>query len=304
MPNYTCKLCNFQTTNKKNYTGHIITKKHQKKVQDATRAQPGLSTVSPRDASPKIYTCNLFDVGFKRLCNLSRHKKICINTIQADTITNNEVINLKKENDSLKKQNDIYQKQLEIFTDLLKTKMAPTNVNNLTYVINNYGAAPELKQLESYTHIHNAKTMSISEVLIMYWQQGTLCKFIGDFLVNEYAKKNGDKQSMWTSDTSRFTYIINELQETGKIKWTMDKKGIKVKKYIVTPLLEYLRKKLESYVDDNSMKSDTHILIKLKVIIELFNIIDKEILADDIIRYIAPYFCLLKEDDDVKQIKI
>jgi hypothetical protein len=120
--------------------------------------------------------------------------------------------------------------------------------------------------------------------------------------VKAYSQSKDKDQSLYSSDTSRLTYIINELQECGKIKWTVDKKGIKVKKYVITPLLEYLRTKLEKYVNKNSTKSSTHVLIKLQAVMKLFELIDKEILANNIVRYIAPYFCLLKDENDSKQI--
>jgi hypothetical protein len=137
----------------------------------------------------------------------------------------------------------------------------------------------------------------------MYYEQGTLCKFIGDFLVNIYSKKNAINQSMWNSDTSRLTYIVNELQESGKIRWVRDKKGLKVKQYVIKPLLEYLLGELQKYMNKYSMKTDVNILSKLQIVVEIYPLIEKDILADDIVRYMAPYFCLLREEDNIKQIE-
>jgi hypothetical protein len=145
--------------------------------------------------------------------------------------------------------------------------------------------------------------MTLPQVLIMYHQNNTLCRFIGKFLVNAYVKKEGN-QSRWSSDTSRLTYIVNELQESGKIRWVLDKKGVKIKKYVINPLLEYLRKEIENYIDENSFCTTKQGLNRLQAATEIYTIIDKEILANGIVKYMAPYFTLMKEDNNVKLIKI
>ena len=53
-------------------------------------------------------------------------------------------------------------------------------------------------------------------------------------------KDNPSDQSIWSTDTSRLTCIINELvgDET---QWRTDKNGEKFKKLVITPILEYLK---------------------------------------------------------------
>lgn len=309
MSKYSCDICSFKTGNKTDYSRHSRTKKHKEKVKETTK-----NTIGTQDTYIKtenIHKCPFCNNVYSNSSSLARHKKACgvkqeiiKEKEKDDMINNNELNTLKKENERLQKQNEIYEKQLETFTELLKTKMNPTNVNNLTYIINNYDSAPQLKKLESYKQIHNAKTVSLVDLIILYYEQNTLCKFIGDFLIGSYLKKNDDDQSMWNTDTSRLTYIVNELQESGKIKWVMDKKGIKVKEYVIMPLLEYLLDELTKYVDKNSKKSETGIVNKLSTITNIYPLIKKEILADDIVRYIAPYFYLHKENNKLKQIEI
>lgn len=294
MLKYNCEKCEFQTNNKTDYKRHNGTKKHIEKVCNDASKSKTLPIKVQNDSKPiEKYTCQYCQSSYSSQSNLTKHMKKCANKQIKDA-----------EMDTLKKENEKLKEQVELFLEIIKSTMTVGSVNNLTYIINNYGSAPPLKQLTSYGHIHTAKTMSLVDVLIMYHREGTLCKFIGDFLVNSYLKKEADRQSMWSTDVSRLTYIVNELHESGKIKWVMDKKGIKVKKYVICPLLDYLLNELKKYVKVNSRTTKLEIVNNLQTILEMYTIFDKDILANDIIRYMAPYFCLMREDDDnIKQIE-
>jgi hypothetical protein len=67
-PLFNCELCKFKTHNKKDYKRHILTKKHNDKIND--NISPKKSPIS------KIYECECKKV-FKYASNLSRHKKNC-----------------------------------------------------------------------------------------------------------------------------------------------------------------------------------------------------------------------------------
>ena len=105
-----------------------------------------------------------------------------------------------------------------------------------------------------------------------------------------------------SSDTSRFTYIINELKECGKIRWTIDKKGVKIKKYVINPLLEYMQEKIGEYMNENSMVTSKAALLRLQASVEIYDILDKGTLASDIVKYLAPYFCVMKEEETKKNL--
>lgn len=337
MSKYTCVLCVFSSNRKTDYTRHIGTIKHLEKVAESTTDSNEFQQIPIQVDSTNKYKCLYCTNKYSTQSNVTKHMKRC--GIKEEIIKEKDIIikeilqekdiaiketefnalkekcellqkekdqyqkQLEKEKEQCQKEKEQYQRQLEMFTDLLKTKMLPSNVNNLTYIVNNYYSAPQLKKLQSYADIHDSDLISLVEVLVMYHQQGTLCKFIGDFLVSKYAKKNAEEQSIWNSDTSRLTYIVNDLQESGKIKWIMDKKGIKVKQYVITPLLEYLHGELQKYVKNNSHKTQSNVLNNLTAITEIHEIITKDILANEIVKYMAPYFCLMKDDDSVKQIE-
>jgi hypothetical protein len=51
---------------------------------------------------------------------------------------------------------------------------------------------------------------------------------------------------MWNTDATRFHYIVRDLI-TEKVDWTIDKNGIKIKEYVITPILTYIRAEIVEY---------------------------------------------------------
>ena len=71
VPKYECINCVYKTNNKKDYSKHLATLKHQKHVQ----IQP-LTTEYPQKI-PTCYKCVYCDKIYKYRDGLWRHKKIC-----------------------------------------------------------------------------------------------------------------------------------------------------------------------------------------------------------------------------------
>ena len=108
------------------------------------------------------------------------------------------------------------------------------------------------------------------------------------------------KQSIWVSDITRLTYIIKETSQSTISQWYYDYKGHKTKIYIIDPLLQYIKNYCLKYIEKNKLFYDNFDKIadqclinyeKNKIILGvIITEIDNENLANDIIRYIAPYF--------------
>ena len=52
--------------------------------------------------------------------------------------------------------------------------------------------------------------MTLIDVISMYHYDGRLVSFIGDYITKAYTYDNSKNQSIWSTDLSRLTYIINE----------------------------------------------------------------------------------------------
>lgn len=106
--NYLCDCCDYITSNKKDYTKHLLTAKH-KKANNAN------------DVSIKIYECNCGRI-YKHLSSYSRHKKKCFSEYENDSVTKNPQKNNPKENNAENINSDAFLellKQNQEFKQLL-----------------------------------------------------------------------------------------------------------------------------------------------------------------------------------------
>lgn len=309
MPLYECNPCGFSTPKKTDYSRHIKTNKHREKVNEQNKTKnTNLSRISEDSSSTEeiiLFQCNFCGSKFTRLCNLRRHEKNCIKSKLKDK--DQEMSDLKKESENntlkqkielLEKQNENYLQQINSFADFLKQTSTPQTVNNLTFIVNNYTSTPVLLESKSHSKMNTAKTMSLVELVTMYYSDNVLVKFVGDYIVNEY-KKEPHEQSMWSSDASRLTYIIRK-SVNNKNMWAYDKKGLEIKKIVIDPALIYIKNELNKYIKKNTIAKTTNQINRLNNSVEIIRLINGGKLSNEINKYIAPEFAIreLKEIRD------
>ena len=253
------------------------------------------------------------------------------------------VYDLKYKNELLKKdltiqkekcQKELYKQKSEILEkyqtfaqDIAKTttKTAHVAVSGLAYAKKNYTTAPELKKLDEYDLGDDDE---LTELLLFYSREGKIAEYIGDFIIKFYKKDDPNNQSLWNTDTSRLTFIIRQIMKK-KNDWHYDKKGIKVCKIIINPLLDNIKTILKEYISDINDKiignkntdSDTDSEIydcesdykkahkeldnndKLKLVndqktaIQIITEINNKTLSEDIIKYISPRLSLVQDKE-------
>ena len=222
---------------------------------------------------------------------------------------------------TLKNENN-YQKQLiDSAGGIIKKSM-----NTLSYLLINHNNAPQLEALPDYSVISKNTEFLIND-LVHYHKKGTFNKYIGDFIIKQYKKDNPNLQALWSSDIERLNYFIRELinnngnnnidndniklkltdKKTGnstehQFNWVIDKKGIKVRKFIIDPLLKYIHDIGVKYLNEKNNEIEflekydaTKILINMQEIGIINCGIKNKTLACDINKYIAPYFYLNKD---------
>jgi len=306
MVQYTCELCSFISINKTNYNRHLLTKGHLEKVNNSTNDTHTIPKVYPTEKHI-IYKCIHCDNIFSNASSLGRHKKTC----SKSKLKDDEVKILKQqiiEKDKLYKKQikeikDNFNKQLESYEKLLTSVTSPQNVTNYNYILSNYLNVPALESKKSYANLLETNIMTLVDLIIMYYEQGRLVTFIGDYLVKEYLNEEPEKQSLWTTDLSRLTYIISEACKKNKNIWSYDKKGVKTKKIMIEPLLKYIRNELAKYAEDNSNSIETIMLKKLASIIQIINEIDGNLMIDKINKYISPKFIVKQNSIDFPMIE-
>jgi hypothetical protein len=310
MSNYECNLCNFVTKKQGNYNRHIKTNKHVEKViKDTTLVKQEQYRVSvdshttpirlPYDSKKEQIRCEYCDRSFTRCNNLGRHLKSCSRKQMqenklAETITllNSKLQQTEKESKQFQEENTYHKHLLNEAGGLVKK-----SVSALTYVVNNYGSAPmiELLDVDDLDDLEENNKKLVEDVISAY-KHKTLDKYLGDSIIKLYKKENPKDQSIWSTDTTRLTYLIKELMVNDSSSWIIDKKGTKTKSYLIDPLLKHIKSLIISY-QKNSTNLVTNaveiefILETSKNIIKIVNDIDDEVVSNNLLRYISTHLC-------------
>jgi len=323
---YLCKTCNYETDRQFCYKKHLATTKHSKKVAEDVKA----TSNAPRElitVSPNIFKCPYCNIIYTRANNLTRHKKICsdnfgengIKKIQELESKNNELMKELQFQQQLQqqqqKQQQELQKQQQDEINHLKTlinnagAVIKTSVSALSYVTQNYGDAPVLKKLKDYSYLQEIDIDSdddefdLSQLIINQHTDKTIVKYLGNIIVDAYKTEDPSKRSIWNSDSVRLTYMIRELINK-KPDWTVDKKGVKTTKYVIEPLLEYIRQLMADFIENNRLENFLHDsdwrmkrrMDNLKAAGEICLNIKNKSLEEQILKYIAPHFYLVKNE--------
>lgn len=313
---FKCIYCNYETDVKFCYEKHLTTKKHQEKVQEASKGTseiPG-SNLSNTDEI-KVYKCKYCKENYSTSGSLARHKKICEDKKLVEINYENEVNRYKELH-----QCDL--KEIKHLTNTVTILMAEnanlkslvnnagnvikTSMSTMSYVIQNYKDAPALASTKDFSALHYEQTNEeFVEDLVREHKHKLLGAYIGDFIVKMYKKDDPSEQSIWNSDTSRLTYVIREIIKK-KVDWRVDKKGIKTTDRIINPILSYVEKSVREYMETFDMDYDLcsakeaeKRMLKLKGAAEILTAIKDKVLSEDINRYIAPHFYLDKGDPTV-----
>ena len=321
MSNFECIICNYITKDKSNINRHVKSVKHLQKVLTETPKNilPLDSIPKTRQNSPKLaktpkipeigqnnskFVCDFCKNTFSRMCNLTRHVKIC-------THKNNEVDELKlklvqyekdmekyKDNaDHYKGEVDHYKEETNYYKQMLREAggLVKKSVGSLTYIVDNYENAPALQaiDMDEIKVLEDDEKKFIEDVLSAF-KHKTIGKYLGSLIIKIYKKDDPKIQSIWNTDDSRLTYLIKELFGNKSSNWVIDKKGVKTTEYLIDPLLLNIKKLLISYQKNLAIPELTHnsvemefILDNSKKIIELMNDIDDGIISKEILKYIS-----------------
>ena len=288
-----CKHCEYKTKDTSNYNRHIKSKKHLKKEYASVLIAPQNSPKLPKTPQKSKFICDFCNCDFSRNSNLTRHMKVCVTRgIELKKNTEeHEMEKLKMELDKYKEQSEKYKAETEYYRKLLDSysSFAPRTINSLTYIMNNYDKAPHIKALD----VDNIEVFSKDDIIYNY-RHKKLYRFLGDLVLSVYKKDDPSKQSIWTTDTSRLTYIIRELMEKNYTNWIIDKKGTRVKEYIIDPLMRNITKLLLTYQHNKTVdfkkyaqKHNIDLLDNYKTISDIFEEIEHKTLSEKILKYIA-----------------
>ena len=246
--------------------------------------------------------------------HINNHKNNEINGEYERKILEMEKQMLEKENEFLKKeikmkdqmieqqkQSFNEQKQVLLTDSKHNRKLCNKSMSNLEFLIKNYSQAPPLKAVDDYSCV--GSEVIFVRTLIASVRHSNMHKCLGDIVNTYYKKQNPEEQSNWNTDTERMHYIIKTPIENNN-GWVIDKKGIKMTKIIIEPLLEYVKalgKKYQQIIqkdikdndgDDSKCQFNLKDLSDLTTVVNAIN--EKKQIINDINRYIANHFYLDK----------
>lgn len=283
---FKCEKCNYESNDKSNYNRHIKSLAHINKSKNAFECVCGKK--------------------FAHQSGLSRHKKLCVGSSEYEN--DDKIDKLEGQMSELISKVEEVKNINGILIDLIKNNKITNNTYNISvknYIQQYYPDAPTLKGSIDYAKL-TYDGDELVDTLIYKYKHKCLYKYLGDFLVQCYKKADPAEQSVWSSDISRLTYLVKESMENKKSIWNHDYKGIKTQKCIIDPLLQYVKKSIETYWAKNinkeiPMNNNEVDVAALNERQQKFNItyaietgIDNGNLANEIIKYIASYLHLDK----------
>lgn len=289
---YTCELCDYTTLRLDHYKKHLKTQKHLKKVKETNKSGSKVfhpySVGIPKIAK-NPNSCLYCYQAFSSKSNLTRHLKYCSARLEAQ---NNLKQALSEKEKKLKEKDiKLQEKNKEIselkhlvlyFEDLLSMthRTLDKSVTAISYA-NMFLTSQQAKPLEEPSKkdlrllYHNKKypknekeykKIDFDERQKMYSRKlydnatyeyagGTkqLAEYVTDIIVEIYKKEDPKDQAVWNSDSARLNFIIREfIENTDIAKWQKDKKGVKVTKVIIDPIIDELKNVLEKEIVNSS----------------------------------------------------
>ena len=148
------------------------------------------------------------------------------------------------------------------------------------------------------------------EKLIYKQKKKILDEYLGKIIVKHYKKKDLEQQSIFNSDTSRLTYIIRELFDNKTIDWKIDKKGVRTINCIIKPFLKHIDGLIVDYIQARTTFNP--VTVKADDLIDKFDNLEHgnailtairtNVLVEEVLKKIAPYFYFIKTDDGKKNL--
>lgn len=327
---YCCESCNYKTNNAKNWYSHKKSIKHiTLSNNDETNNNINNETnnnINDDKNNLLIEKLKSAETIVDMLKKQIEDKNMQIKKLETDNKK------LKEQNNYFIKELQLEKRELKDKL-LLEQDYSKQVINNagtivnksistLQYITQNYNTAPRLMALEDYSNISENDNKLIDN-LIYYQNKGTLHEYIGNYIVENYKKNDPKTQAIWNTDTDRLNYVIRELlyknidktdqiiieeihennikqhkldklDKLDKLEWIVDKKGNRVCKQIIEPILSYIKTKCIDFINkyNNDIRISTNsgkIYKKMETLADINTNILNNDLSKNINKYISSH---------------
>ena len=225
---YNCKKCKYSTTDKRDYTKHMTTKKHMRKVGKIKKA------ISPTCAN-KMFVCAKCNKSYKYRSGLSRHLKKC----DFDEDDEFEVVPKKKEAKEGEEEYGVLiniikeqQKQLNETHKLLEKTIESNNEmipkignNNNNKISINVFLNEQCKGAMNLTDFVDKLTISVEDLI--YTKQHGYIQGVTNLFNKQLRDLNPSERPIHCSDKKRLQFYVKEDN-----KWEKDADHLKIDKSI------------------------------------------------------------------------
>ena len=254
---YSCEYCNYVTCYSKDYSKHLLTKKHKERtgnIQEIT----------------KVLICSNCEKGFKTNAGLWKHKKVC-NQQQKETEepTDKELIFkiLKQNSDLIKENSELRKEQTDIKELILE--IVKNGTHNTTNNNNHTNSHNKAFNLNFFLNETCKNAMNITDFVDSIKLQLTDLMDVGELGYVEGISKIIVKNLNNLDETIRPIHCTDKKRETMYVKdqgeWEKDdEKKSKITKAVKNiankniRLLPQFREKYPEYNKSSSKTSDTY----------------------------------------------
>jgi len=250
---YTCKICDFLSSNKKDFKKHILTRKHQNNAKNPKNDNKKPLVVD--------YSCVFCCKRYKHRSGLSRHQRNCdinqIDFVDSLPFYGNSNDNIKKPQNEMSDAKDLKIKELEI--ELLKkdTEMLRDKLKNKDDIIdilkttgngntNNFNNCNNKITLNVYLNEHCKDAMNLTDFVnqiqisledLEYSKKNGFAKGITNILSKQLCDLNPTERPIHCSDTKRLQFYVKD-----EGKWEKEGANEKIDKTIKNVRMRQLDK--------------------------------------------------------------
>lgn len=316
MPMRICPNCSKSFVRKHHYEYHInpnrknaCLQKMPKMIPNDPKSSQMIPMINDSEQEDRSgnFECNYCNKNFTLASNLKRHlnrsckvKRLEDNYMQNQLkIKDMEIKLIREKLEILEKENEFHKQLVMSAGNIIQNSMSA-----LKYLTSNYNNAPLLEPLKNYSIIEDKN--ELIDIIIFYYDKGKLHEYLGKYLLKHYKNKDPAKRANWSTDPSRLTYI-NRLLVNNNASWVVDKKGADMTDIIIEPFLKHIKKLAQEYInkfkediENNDNDDSTIILKKMQSLAEIINIINNDVLAKSINKYLAPHLYLDKNYPAIK----
>jgi hypothetical protein len=215
---------------------------------------------------------------YRHMKHYCKEKKLGSNKLSSRSIESNidnyenKLKQYETKIDMLEREKDIYKNENEYHKTLTTNagNIVDKSLSTLAFVVQNFKNAPPIKAIgndefkrliyednsgEKVDKRRKIDDIDASKILVKYFRSDRLTELLNNIIVKHYKTQMPEDQSMWTSDTSRLTYVISDAMR-GASMWMTDKSGVKVNEYVIKPMLDHVDRMMIKYIGSMNEQID------------------------------------------------